>query len=158
MELPQIDTIPVQESNHAIAQVDEARRRTFQVFEQGLGAIGAEMVKSQTNRAAASLATSLSQIESDLAAKKVLTTQEVRDALGGSLDSLPPEVRAQVAPKGLDITTGEIKEMDIKDAPAFAVAGAIFDAQAKKALAAASQNISTGGFRADFMDFGSLLC
>lgn len=152
MELPQIDfNRPVPDTSRSPLIVDDARRRALGVVEEGLAVFGQEYVKGQTNKAAASLAQGLNDIEADLDKQTIVNTQFVREKLG-SLDSLDPAIRAQVVQQGMDITTGEITEMDRDDIPVWAVAGAIYDAQAKKALGAAAQNITVGGWAADFQE------
>lgn len=149
MIIPQIDNLSVQPKSNAYRIVDEAQRQAIETFETGFQKIGEEMVRSQQQKAAADLAVNLNSIEQEIAANKTVSTQYVREKLG-SLDSLPPEVRSQVTKQGLDLSTGQMTEMDREDIPMFAVAGAIFDAQARKAMESSSQSITLGGWQQDF--------
>lgn len=152
MKIPEIESIGVQDRTNAPAVVGAAQAQALDTFSRGFEAIGKEMVRSQQQKAQADLVSRLNSIEQEIAANKTVSTQYVREKLGGSLDSLPPEIRAQVTSQGLDVNTGQIQEFDRADIPMFAVAGSIYDEQAKKALSAASQNITLGGWAKDFQN------
>lgn len=152
MKIPEIDSIGVQDRTSAPAVVGQAQSKALETFASGFEQIGKEMVRSQQQKAAADLSSRLNSIEQEIAANKTVSTQYVREKLGGSLDSLPPEIRSQVTSQGLDVRTGQVQEFDRNDIPMFAVAGAIYDEQAKKALSSASQNITLGGWAKDFQD------
>lgn len=149
MRLPDIEYGPVPDTTSALGTVDRAQREAFGVFAEGLQAFGQEMVRTQTQRAAAELSAGLAAIEEDLA-KPYLSTKEIRDQLGPAVDSLPPEVRAQLTRKGLDLNTGSEVEVDREDVPTWLVAGALYERRAKALTKAAAQNIAAPGWATEF--------
>lgn len=148
--LPQIDySARVQDSTGAKLRESEAERRAFKTVEAGMAAFSEARTTAQRNKADAALAQSLSEITADLDSRETVDTEYVRKKLG-SLDSLPPELRAEVTERALNINTGETQEIDKKDIPTYLVAGAVFDAQSRAAVEAAAQNVSSAGWAQDF--------
>lgn len=151
-KLPDIEMIGVQESSDSILRVDAARRKTFDVLAAGFEGYGKELIKTQQGRAAAKLEQGLSGLDEELNPNKTVTTKYVREQLGEDFDRLPAALRAQLVNQGIDLTTGKDIETDREDIPMWTVAGAIFDARTRKLVADASNEITTGGWRAAFQD------
>jgi hypothetical protein len=152
-KLPEIDyTTPVQESSGSYAQLNEAQKQTANVFAQGFHAFGTELVKSQSNRAAADLLSGLENATIDLRTQKTISASQLKAALGSDYDSLPPEIKAQTTQSVLNPETGAYEDKDREDIPMFAVAGHIFDARSKKLLADSVSKFSSAGWAAEFQD------
>lgn len=151
MKLPTIDAAPVRGVDTE-AIVGPERRRSLQVLQTGLEEIGKEFVRSQQSAASADLTSRLNEIQTDLTSRKFVDTEYVKQKLGGSLDALPPEIRAQVTTRTVDEASGQDYETDRTDIPMYAVQGQIFDAQARAATAAVSQGITGSGWQADFQE------
>lgn len=151
-QLPNVEYSGVQDITDAQAPVDAARNRMFSTFEQGLSAYGQEMIKSQHNQAQADLAVGLEKVRDTIERNKTVSAQFVRDQLGANFDSLDPAIKSQLTKTQLNPQTGEQEQVDRDDVPTWAVAGALYDAQAKQVLHDASQRISVGGWQAGFQE------
>lgn len=152
MKLPEIDEGPVQESSPFLGQIAGASKELAGTLQAGLHAYGQELIKSQNNRAAADLLSGLENTSLDLRSRKTISTQELRDALGPDYESLPPEIKSQTVKMEANPATGEFETNDRSDIPMFSVAGAIFDAKAKKLLKDSTANFSSSGWAAEFQD------
>lgn len=150
VKLPEIEYGPVQTVSQELPRLDAAQRRAAGVISEGLTRYGMELVKVESQAAAADLAEGLATIEGDLTSRRYVSTKELRDALGGDLGSLPPGLRERVTQKALDINTGEMVEADRDDIPTWEVAGVLFDRRAKQLLDTASQRVSAQGWRSEF--------
>lgn len=150
MKLPEIEYGPVQTVSQELPRLDAAQRRAAGVISEGLTRYGMELVKVESQAAAAELAEGLATIEGDLTSRRYVSTKELRDALGGDLGTLPPGLRERVTQKALDLNTGEMVEADRDDIPTWEVAGVLFDRRAKQLLDTASQRVSAKGWRSEF--------
>ena len=151
MKIPDIDyATPVQQSSGAIAQVDQARRQSLDVISAGFQALGQEMIKSQSQKAAADVEEGMAQLEADLNSKRYVSAQEVRDKLGNDFQQLPSNVREQLTKKTIDPSTGREVTLDREDVPTWVVAGALYDKRSKDLVRAASEQITAPGWQAEF--------
>lgn len=146
MKLPDIeyDRSMVQESSGAIGRVDQARRQALDVLSSGFQAFGQELIKTQTEKAAADVEAGLAADEADLASKRYLPIAAVKDELGDGFTTLPPEVQAH---KQL-VDDGQGGQVEV--VPTYLVAGALFDKRAKERIQQASEGISAQGWQASF--------
>lgn len=141
MKLPEIETnTPVQISSESFGQVDAAQAQSAAVIEKGINAFGAEITKSQNNKAEADLLSGLKSTQIDLQKKKTYTTQELRDALGANFDKLDPSIKAQTTQTYFNPVTQQNEQIDRDDIPAFAVAESIYNTRSKKYLEDAAGN------------------
>jgi hypothetical protein len=150
--LPEIETIGVQESSGAPLRVDAARRQSIETLQKGFAELGKELVDTEKVKAKAVFAQEMGAVEDGINATKTVSTGFLREQLGEGFNDLDPALRAQLVQKGLDINSGKETEFDIENIPMWKVAGVIFDAKSKEALAKASKHITTGGWQADFQD------
>lgn len=151
MKLPETEYGPVQQSSSGYARIDQAQREALGIVAAGFTAFGREMVRTQSQKAAAQLQAGLADLEGEIERTPYLTTQQVRDALGGSLDSLDPETRKQLTRQALDMRTGELVETDRDDVPMYSVAEAIYEKRAKDLVKATSSTMTVGqGWQAEF--------
>lgn len=145
MNLPEINfNRPVADDSRTSLIVDEARRKAFDVVMKGVSAFSAEFAKTQDDEANAEFAQGVSDIDNDLDANKTTSTEWVRKQLGGTLDALPPEIRAQVTAQALDMKTNEMVEADRSDIPGWVVAPYVFNARVEAALNKAAAKVSAG--------------
>lgn len=151
MKLPEIEYGgSVERTSDDIGRLDEAQRRAAGVVAEGLTRYGMELVKTETQAAAADLAAGLAETEAALMSRRYVSTQDLRDALGADFESLPPELKARTRTQALDIPSGQMVDVDRNDIPVWEVAGAIFDARAKRLREAAGKRIGASGWRAEF--------
>lgn len=150
-EFPKIDfSAPVQDVSRETLRLGEAQRGAFKTMEEGLTLYSKELIRTQQQKAAVELADHLNTIENEISTRKFVSTQEVKDFLGADYDKLDPSLKSQLTYRGLDINSGEPREFDRGDIPMWMVAGSIFDSRARKAVNVASENLSLGGWKADF--------
>jgi hypothetical protein len=151
VKLPEVEYAPVQESSSAYAVVDQAQRQAAGTIAAGLDAFGREMVKTQSQQAAARVQAGLADLEAEIHRMPYLTTEQVRQQLGGSLDSLDPATRAGLTTKMKDVQTGEFVDVDRTDIPMWSVAGPLFEKRAKDLVKAASGAMTIGqGWQSQF--------
>lgn len=145
MKLPEIDfNAPINDSSRSAMAVSEAQGNSIKKIANAALTFRDEFARAQRKEAEVKVKQSMADIQTEINANKQVSTEWVRQKLGGSLDSLPPEVRAQVVNQGIDINSGQPTEFDREDVPTFAVAAHIFDVQANRAVEAASQGITIG--------------
>jgi hypothetical protein len=151
VKLPDIEySTPVQRSSGDLPRLDEAQRRAAAVVAEGLTRYGMELVKTETQAASADLAAGLADLEVQLTSRRYVSTKDLRDALGADFDSLPPELKARTRTQAFDINAGAMVDVDRDDIPVWEVAGAIYDARAKRLLDTASRRIASSGWRSEF--------
>lgn len=151
--LPEIEyNTPVQSSSGAYAGLEDAQKRAAATFETGLHSMGAELLKTEHNRAAADLLSGLESAQVDLRQNKTISTSQLRAELGADYDALPAEIKRQATKSVFNTATGQTEDQDREDIPMFAVAGHIFDARAKKLMADSATKFSSSGWAADFQD------
>lgn len=147
MKLPEIEYGgKVPSAVPAMAAEDQARRQSLQVLQQGLQAFGQELIRTQSQEAAAELSAGLAEAEEAIASQPYTSTAAVREALGDGFDALPPHVRRELV--DVDPVSGE--ERDREEIPTWLVAGALYDKRAKDLVQASSQRISGSGWQAEF--------
>jgi predicted transcriptional regulator len=146
VKLPAATYGPVQTTSDDVQRLDQEQRRAFDVFAQGFSRYGMELVKTETQAAAADLAAGLADIEAGLVRNRYTSTKEIRDAFGGEI---PPELRDRVVGKGVD-PTGAPHEFDREDIPTWEVAGLLYDRRAAQLLEQASQRVGSSGWRSEF--------
>lgn len=150
MKLIPIEETPVPDASGALGQKSAAVQQANQVFEQGMVEVTKEIVKSQHYQAAADLATGLESAKQDLLTNKTISNQQLKDALGGQYDSLPPEIKQLTTKPVFNPVTQQMEDTDREDIPMYAVAGHIFAARADKALNDAAGNFTGGGWADEF--------
>jgi hypothetical protein len=147
MKLPEIEYGPVQGSAAALGQVGEAARGLSDTVAKGLQAFGQELIKTQTQRAAADVRAGLVKLEEELNARRYIPEEEARQRLGDAFDALPGHQRAQRTVVK-DPATGQ----DVAVLPTWVVAGALYDAHSKELVQKASEGITGPGWQASFQD------
>lgn len=152
MKLPAIEYGSVQNAvAPALGRVSQAVGGLSDTVRAGLDAFGQELVRTQSQKAAADLSAGLADLEASIERTPYLTTQQVRDALGDDVEGLPSEVKSQITRKALDMRSGEMVDVDRDDVPSWAVAGAIFSKRSKELVKLASGGMSVGaGWQARF--------
>lgn len=151
MKLPDIEYAPVQESSSAYARVDQAQRQAIGTISAGLDAFGREQVRTQAQKAHADFQAGLADLEAGIERTPYLSTKQVRDALGGSLDGLDPDTQKALTQKGLDVRTGDVVDVDRNDIPMWSVAGAIYEKRAKDLMKSTSSGMTVGsGWQSEF--------
>lgn len=151
MKLPEIEYAGVQDSSLALARIDQAQRQSIETVRAGLDAFGREMVRTQAQKANADLQAGLADLEAEIERTPYLTTEQVRQQLGGSLDAVDSETRKGLTRKGLDLRTGEVTDIDRNDIPMWQVAGAIYEKRARDLVKATSGAMTVGqGWQSEF--------
>jgi hypothetical protein len=152
VKLPDVEYgAAVQGSGDSFARVDRAQREALGTIAEGFNAFGREVVRTQGQKASASLQAGLAELEAEIERTPYLTTQQVRDQLGGNLDALDEATRQSLVRRALDMQTGEAVEVDRDDVPMWKVAAAIYEKRAKDLMKTASSAMTVGeGWRAEF--------
>jgi hypothetical protein len=140
----------------AAAQAGASVQRLGGVVEQGLTAFGQELVKTQTQQASVDLSKRLSAVEQGIRSSPYVPVSKLKEQFGEDLSGLPEDVRGHVQqiadsapkppPQDYDPTQGPTRPPPDSDPliPTWAVAGSIYEKQAKEALGKATVHITTG--------------
>lgn len=150
MELPKISfgSVPSgEEEGYRRAQA--AVSGLSDTVQQGLALYTREMVKSQTQAAQLDLSKRLGSVEQDLRTRQSIPVAEAKARLGAKWDRLDASVREQPLVQVQDPDTGETVERQA-EIPTWAIADALFDAEAEKAVTAAGKHVTLGGWRGAF--------
>ncbi len=141
-----------QDNSGQMGLVNAAKTKTFDTLEKGIGSFAESMIKNQQQKAKVELYSQLNDITNKIGSQDYFSTKDVKEALGPDFDKLDSKIKSQLYTQGLDIKTGKPMEFDREDIPSWVVAGSMFDALSARAVGAAGENITVGGWRADFQD------
>lgn len=150
--LPEIETAPVQDTSGAHLQLSSDARRFADTMQAGLQAIGHEIARTEAQRGEVKLATALNDTEEMIDANKQVSTAWLREKLGPDFDSISPEIKKRITQK--NPITGA--DEDRQDIPMWQVAGSIYDAKSRRAIADATGEISGDGWKSEFSDKAAL--
>lgn len=159
MQLPRVSFGPVQNDvAPATARVAGAVGGLAQTMEQGLAALGHEVVKTQTQDAALKLTQGLDDLVTKLKTQKAIPLDELKAELGPDFDKLDEGIRKQ--PLVHELVNGQpiedpeypgVPRMKPGDVPTFQVADLLYRRRAQKLLEDASTAITVGeGWRSSF--------